>query len=138
MPTASQAQTPRILLVGDSWAAQVWEARAFQTALQNLDLGQWEERGDLTAIGGTTAAQWATPPFLQLISQELAANPTIDIIHLSVGGNDFLQAPAGTDIITLAVQILEDTQTIVDHILNIRSHARIAYSIYDYVPAGAR
>lgn len=132
----ASAQSARILLVGDSWAAQAWQARAFQTALQNKGLGQWEEKGDVTAIGGTTAADWATQPFLDLISQELVANPELDIVHLSVGGNDFLQAPPGTDLLMLVAQVRADVRTILAHILSIRPGTRVAFSIYDYVPAG--
>jgi lysophospholipase L1-like esterase len=133
---AASAATPRILLVGDSWVAQAWASRVFQTALISKGLGDFEEKGDVTAIGGTTAAQWATAPYLQLITDELVANPEIDIVHLSIGGNDFLGAPAGTDILVLAAQILADTQTVVDHILAIRPQARVVHSSYDYIPAG--
>jgi lysophospholipase L1-like esterase len=133
---AASAATARILLVGDSWAQQAWAARAYQTALVSQGLGQWEEKGDVTAIGGTTAAQWATAPFLQLITDELTANPQIDIVHLSIGGNDFLGAPPGADILVLAAQILADSQTVVDHILSIRPNARVSHASYDYIPAG--
>ena len=122
------AQTARILLVGDSWVAQAWSAGAFQTALQNKGLGQFEE------VGGSTAAQWATPPYLQLVTDALNANPSIDIVHLSMGGNDFLGAPPGADPNPLAQQILTDTQTVADHIFGMRPNARITISTYDYTP----
>lgn len=132
----AQAATPRILLVGDSWVDQAWGARAFETALQNQGFFEVEEKGDVTAIGGTTAADWATPAFLALITQELQANPELDIVHLSVGGNDFLEAPPGTNLFQLFFQIMDDVEIIVAHIHSIRPNARIALSIYDYVPAG--
>jgi len=133
---AAHAQTPRILLVGDSWVDQAWSARAFQTALQNKGLGQFEEVGGATTIGGSTAAQWATAPYLALITNALAANPSVDIVHLSIGGNDFLGAPPGTDLITLATQILNDIATVVAHIQSVRPGIRIAQSTYDYLPGG--
>ena len=91
-PLASAEPTPRILLVGDSWAARAFRTRAFRTALENKGLRQFEEKGDVTAIGGTTASDWASPPYLERITEELEACPTLDIVHLSIGGNDFLQA----------------------------------------------
>lgn len=134
-PGAS-ADTARILLVGDSWVAQAWAARAFDTALENAGLGAFTEVGGATTIGGTTASQWATAPYLQLITDALAANPEIDIVHVSIGGNDFLGAPPGTDLLTLAQQILADQQTVVDHILGIRPFAHVTLNSYDYTPAG--
>lgn len=131
------AQTARILLVGDSWVAQAWSARAFQTALQNKGLDEFEEVGGTTTLGGTTAAQWATAPYLQLVTDALAAHPDVDIVHLSMGGNDFLGAPPGTDVGLLSQQILADQQVVVDHILDLRPWARITIGTYDYTQNGA-
>ena len=131
----AQAQQRRILLVGDSWVDQAFAAGAFETALQNKGLGQYSSEGAVSAIGGTTAAQWATAPFLALIDGELAAYPSIDIVHLSVGGNDFLGAPPGTDILVLAAQILSDIDTIVSHIHGRDPTIKVVIANYDYVPA---
>ena len=131
-------ETPRILLVGDSWAAWTWRTRALRTALENKGLRQFEEKGEVTAIGGTTSSDWATPPFLERITSELQAYPTLDIVHLSIGGNDFLQASPSSPLDALAIlgRILANTRTVVEHIHGVRPEARIAYAVYDYVPAG--
>jgi hypothetical protein len=130
--------TPRILLVGDSWAARAWETRAFRTALENMGFGEFGEKGELTAIGGTTSSDWATPPFLDRITGELEAHPTLDIVHLWIGGNDFLRAPPTNPIEALVIlfRILRNTRTVVDHIHSVRPEARIAFASYDYVPGG--
>lgn len=135
---AAWAQTPRILLVGDSWAARAWQSRAFETALENKGLSRFVEKGDVTTIGGTTAADWATEPFLERITEELEANPSVDVVHLSIGGNDFLQSGAsgGLEALPILAGILRDTRRVVDHIRSVRPEARIAYAVYDYVPAG--
>ncbi len=130
----AQAETARILLVGDSWASRAWDARAFRTALQNKGFDQIVEKGDATAIGGTKAAHWATPDKLETITSELSNNPEIDIVHLSLGANDYGFAPPGTHLPTLLAEILADIQTIVDHILNVRPEARIVWASYDYLP----
>ncbi len=134
--STASAQTRRILLVGDSWVDQAWSAGAFDTALANQGLSQFAFHGGPTTIGGTTAAQWATQPYLDLITAELNAHPTLDIVHLSVGGNDFLGAPPGTDPVQLAQQILADVTTITNHIKSIRPDALITVQTYDYTPAG--
>lgn len=132
---SASAQTKRILLVGDSWVDQAFVAGAFQTALANKGLSQFDVDGDTTAIGGTLAAQWATTPFLDLITAEMSGNPSIDIFHLSMGGNDFLGAPPGTDLLVLANEILANQQIVVDHILALRPDAKITINTYDYTPA---
>lgn len=134
----ASAGTPRILLVGDSWAERAWRTRAFRTALANEGLAQFEEKGDATAIGGTTSSDWATPPYLQKITDELEANPSLDIVHLSIGGNDFLQADLSNPLEALLIlfRVLCNTRTVVEHIHAVRPEARIAYATYDYVPAG--
>jgi lysophospholipase L1-like esterase len=132
----TQAQTPRILLIGDSWVAQAWSAGAFQTALANQGLAQFGVEGGSTTIGGTTAAQWATQPYLDLITAKVNAYPSLDIFHLSMGGNDFLGAPAGADLLALANQIIADQVTVVNHILSLQPNAKITIGTYDYTPSG--
>ena len=89
----AQDPTVRILLVGDSWPGFMWAERSLRTALNAAGLGTYEEKGDVTAIGGSRASDWAQPAWLQLITDEIGANPTIDIVHLSIGGNDILGGP---------------------------------------------
>ncbi|HQL96138.1 MAG TPA: hypothetical protein PL005_15790, partial [Candidatus Hydrogenedentes bacterium] len=96
----------RILLVGDSWAQWPWDMGAFQAVLNgNYGAGVNEVEGEYTALGGSTAAGWAanftpdegtfpSPPghtnmrALDRITWCLNTWPTIDIIHLSISGND--------------------------------------------------
>lgn len=52
-------------------------------------------KGDTTALSGTTASQWATAGYLQLIADELDANPSIEVEQLVIGGNDFLAGMSG-------------------------------------------
>lgn len=131
-----EAQEKRILLVGDSWVAQAWAAGAFQTALANKGLSDFGVEGGSTTIGGSTAAQWATTPYLDLITAKINAHPTIDIFHLSMGGNDFLGAPNGIDLATLANQMISNQTTVVNHIRSLKPNAKITIGTYDYTPGG--
>ena len=81
---------PRILGAGDSWAASVWFTRALHEVLQEYGIDDVETVGDGTAIGGSTAAQWASTDFKNVVALELAAHPTLDCVHLIAGGNDVL------------------------------------------------
>lgn len=136
----AHAQTQRILLIGDSWADIEWSNRSFQQALQNAGLGQFEENG-VIAIGGTTADQWANNgTYLANITTMLTNNPTIDIVFMHMGGNDFLGAsPVPTTEGELEVfwdGVFDDIQTVVDHIQTIRPDAKIIWSNYDYIMDG--
>ncbi len=112
-PAAEKADNtiPRILLVGDSWPAFMssgisgafWQydhGSAFRDILPEMGYGQWSDIGD-TAVAGSMITQWSTneptgTPFgiigkLEWIRRELMAHPTIDIVHLGLGGNDYIR-----------------------------------------------
>ncbi len=130
---SAQAQTARILVVGDSWTPAM--VSRIQSVLDGRGLGDNLVVGGTTTLWGTHAAQWATPGNLLLIEQELSNNPTIDIVHLSMGGNDYLGAVPGTPeaLAALIEQVFDDIDTVVAHILSIRPNARVALCSYDYV-----
>ena len=60
------------------------------------------------------------------------------MVHLSIGGNDFLNAgPADIfETIVLFLQVLRDIDTVVSHIHAMDPEIRIAFSIHDYVNTG--
>ena len=130
---SAQAQTPRILVVGDSWTPAM--PSRITSVLNGLGLGEYTAVGGSTTLGGTTAAQWASPSYLALITQELTDNPTIDIVHLSMGGNDMLgSSPSSPEEFTALLNIIfDDIDVVVAHILSIRSNAAVALCSYDYV-----
>jgi hypothetical protein len=105
----SEEPIPRILLVGDSWPMFLstglffWtyeNGSAFRDILPGLGYGRWCDRG-YTAIGGTMITQWSSneltvTPYgvlgkLDFIRAELTEYPTLDIVHLCLGGNDYMR-----------------------------------------------
>ena len=99
------AATRRILLVGDSWPMFMWDGlglwtgRAFQDSLIDKGYGRWEELGGCMSIGTSQATEWASNMLtscssgsigrLDAVRMALEENPTIDIVHVSLGGNDY-------------------------------------------------
>src|SRR5688572_4462721 len=85
--------TPRVLYVGDSWTAYPWlqSPPALRQVFNEpgVGLGAYEEDGSI-ALLRATALEWNNPVALQAITDQLAAKPTIDTIHISIGGNDIL------------------------------------------------
>lgn len=134
---ACSAATPRILMVGDSWAWFMYMDRSLQQALSNEGLGEYEEMGLYTTVPGSTAAQWTNPKWLLNVKRELELYPSIDIVHLSLGGNDFLNhwylGMPEAEKSALYEQVVRDIETVVRYILDIRPTLRVAIVEYDFI-----
>jgi len=130
----ANAAVKRVLLVGDSWTQYPFKDGVFSYLLSPYGV---EARGDNTALGGTTAIQWAQPASLDLLTYELAAYPTIDIVYLSIGGNDLLALYNTADTPAQQAQdratIRTAIQTVVNHILMQRANIRVVIVDYDYL-----
>ncbi|MEM8963474.1 MAG: SGNH/GDSL hydrolase family protein [Acidobacteriota bacterium] len=135
--TAGEPQR-RVLMVGDSWAGQMWEQRTVRDTFAVNGRPDIVEEGAETAIGGTTAAGWAMPSSLQVITDELAAYPSIDIVQLTISGNDFLDGGwyvgiSQPNLDAFLAQVTGDLQTFFDHTLAQRPNLEIVVSLYDYL-----
>jgi lysophospholipase L1-like esterase len=135
---AAPAFAARVVVFGDSWGVPA--APALQTVLVAEGLPDTVAGA---AVGGETAANLSSASGLQFITNTLAANLDADLVHLSIGGNDFLGAwnstysPAQEDALFQA--IVDDVETIVDHIMAVRPGVRILWSSYDFprpLPSG--
>ncbi|MFK8011235.1 MAG: GDSL-type esterase/lipase family protein [Marinicellaceae bacterium] len=130
------AQTPKVLIVGDSWAAQQWSDNVHNAVFDVNGYPQFEAFGANVAISGSTAAEWVVPSELQKITDALNANPTIDTVQLTLGGNDFLdQWDTGMmpmQVTAIQNQITADLEIIVDHILAHDPKIEVIMSFYDY------
>lgn len=83
--------TPRVLLIGDSWANFMNTDGTINDVLT-----KWGHSNFKYYANGNVAVNGAeTPDFLEADMQEeiqsiLNENPTIDFVHLSIGGNDVM------------------------------------------------
>lgn len=127
----------KVLLVGDSWAFFMGVDQTFNTILE-----RWGHSNALYYTNGTLSENGAeTIDFLQAdkqneIAAQLDAQPEIEVVHLSLGGNDVLGewnvnfTEAETDsLIDLVYNRLID---IVDFIKDARPGIRIVWSGYAY------
>ncbi len=130
------SQTTKVLIVGDSWAAQQWSDGSHNMVFAMNGYPQFVSLGDDVAISGSTASEWVAPTELQKITDALNANPDIDTVQLTLGGNDFLdQWNTGLtpmEVTLIENQIIADLQIIVDHILTHDISIEIILSFYDY------
>ena len=134
---SANGATHRILLVGDSWAQLESLWGSFDHALAAKGLSQYTAKGNVTALGGSRAEQWVQPEYLQLITNELAANPTIDIVHISLGGNDFLRyvewSLSRAQLDALYEVIVANIAVVVEHAKAQRPDVKVGVSSYDYL-----
>ncbi len=130
------AQSPRVLIVGDSWAEEMWLDGSHEVVFATNQFGRFSALGATTTESGTTAAQWKQPDQLQRIADALQANPSIDIVQLTLGGNDFLDAWSTSmpplQVTALKDQILADLELITAFILEQRADVEVLLSFYDY------
>ena len=159
---------PRILLAGDSWTGFMLAFRSYRDALDDrADLTRWIEVGNRTAVMGVRAWEILEIPeldYFNVLTNELTKYPNIDVVVMTLGGNDILRGTKGVDpgnydrTIDLEDCFQKDPATepwtdtnecidwmaaaleiqigqIVDHILSIRPDIRVAILSYDY---GAR
>ncbi len=161
-PTLVPAEllTPRLLLAGDSWAQYMWDDGTHNKLFDRF--GHAEKRavsrslasdpgpgytGPEYAISGSEARQWAdiaNYPWIANLVAALQANPTIDRVLLSIGGNDMLAGRSGggwykdmdLDVAgseaALFDRIHDHTVQIQNSALAVRPDLRMILSSYDY------
>lgn len=127
----------RVLLVGDSWAHVMWLEESLRTAFDESGYGDIHERGAVTAIGGSRASQWKAPDKLALIASELRDHPSINLVHISLGGNDFfknwktsLSPEEETQVLS---HITGDLSVLIQYILSQRDDISVLLCGYSYL-----
>ncbi len=135
---------PRILLVGDSWAQGIWVAHVMEAAFKDAGMGDVAIAGEVTALGGTRADQWVTAEYRAMIAGELAKHPSIDTVHLVIGGNDVLKRIKETNVFEAWDEtrrqsewkgIADNVQTIVQYCLSFPQVRHVVLGGYDYLNA---
>lgn len=147
----------RILIVGDSWAMSITAENrdgfpandVFDAALAANGLGHNDTQGAFTAWGGRKASDWARPEHLATIVTELTTYPTIDVVHLIIGGNDFLNLVCTEPVANLRSRTAEQRlaqywqpivnaiETIITTCLALRPEIRVVLADYDYLDYSA-
>ncbi len=138
-PVFAEVATPkeRVLLVGDSWAQVMWLAGSLRTAFDELGYSDVLERGDVTVLGGSRADQWKKPEKLSLITSELASHPSLDLVHISLGGNDFFTKWKTSLTPDQEIQVLtgitSDLNALIQHTLSQREDVSVLVCGYTYL-----
>jgi len=143
-PAAAQSQgagTNRVLLVGDDWTVWLLSDRSLRHRFAAEGLPDIWETGETVTLPGSTASDWAQPDNLQLIADELAAYPTIEVVQLTFGGNDIWRGThvngwrvgmTPGQVEALFDRILTDMGVAIDFILGLDPDLEVLISFYDY------
>jgi hypothetical protein len=168
-----QAQAPgncagdtkiKMLIAGDSWAQYMADDDVYNTVFNmyghadkqtisstyEIVIALWGSGSPAAgnyAVSGSEARQWANEavyPYLQNVRNALIANPDVNTVLLSIGGNDILAARcnagwyqnmdlngAGSENALLNT-IMSNTTYIVNQILAVRPSIKVIISGYDY------
>ena len=135
----------RVLLVGDSWAGRMWGARTYRQVFAQFGHADVLEDGELIGAGGT-AAVWATDEALDLLREKLANEPSIDVVVITLGGNDMLAGAccggwhaglSGEGETALFDQIEDDLLAVISAALSVRANIEVLLNGYDYPNAVA-
>ncbi|MFM7766623.1 MAG: hypothetical protein ACKO9S_02055, partial [Bacteroidota bacterium] len=87
------AETPveRVLLMGDSWAAMMGTDNSINIAFTKWGHSNYKfYTNSVLSENGTETVDFIQPARLTEIQTQLLARPTIDFVHISLGGNDVL------------------------------------------------
>lgn len=159
-PVAAEP-VPRILLAGDSWTGFLLAFKSFRTVFPEYPgLDRWVEVGNRTAEMGARVYEMLERNYQQVLTEELAKYPNVDVVVITLGGNDILRGTLGVDPTNydrevdirdcfnnptgppwsdpiecmdwLAISVKNQVAVLVDHILAQRPDLRVAILSYDY------
>jgi Secretion system C-terminal sorting domain len=136
---AQCTETPveRVLLIGDSWAAMMGTDNTINNAFTLWGHSKYKfYTNAVLAENGTETVDFVQPARLNEIQTQLLAHPTIDYVHMSLGGNDVLGqwhktwSQVKTD--SLLDSVSSRLTFIMDFIKSVRPGIHIVWSGYAY------
>ena len=132
-----EAPTNKVLLVGDSWAAFMSGDATITDGLKIVGHSDKKFTSTLSiAENGADTWDFVAGPKLDDIQNIIDANPEIEMVHLSIGGNDLLgdwhitYTQAQTD--SLALEVQGRLETIIDFLQNTRPGMHVFWPGYAY------
>lgn len=133
----AETNLPKVLLVGDSWAFFMNTESTINNVFKTWGFSNYKFISNATlAVNGAQTDDIMKASTEAEILRQLTNNPSIEVVHLSIGGNDFLgdwkvsMTQAETD--TLRNQVFERLDSIVRFIKSCKPGIRILWSGYVY------
>lgn len=133
----SETAEPKVLLVGDSWAFFMTVDQTFNNVFRKWGHTDSEFYSNITlAENGAETDDFLTQEKQDEIALQLTQKPSIEVVHLSIGGNDVLGdwninfTQQQTDSLKLSVQ--NRLFQVIDFIKSVRPGIRVVWSGYTY------
>jgi len=136
---AQCTETPeyKVLLVGDSWAFFMGLDQTINRVLTQWGHSNYRYLTNLTlAENGAETDDFLKPEKRNEIAAQLLANPSVEVVHLSIGGNDYLGdwnvnfTPAQTEV--LLDSITNRLTSVIQFIKSVRPGIHVFFSGYTY------
>jgi hypothetical protein len=132
-----ETEQPRILLAGDSWAFFMNTDRTFNNVFKKWGFSNYTfVSNTVLSENGADTHDFLTATKLNEIKSQLHQNPSIEVVHLSIGGNDVLGdwkvswPQSKTDSLKSAVE--QRLRTIIDSIKSFKPNIHIVWNGYTY------
>ncbi len=130
---------PRVLLLGDSWTLETAIFESIENAFAKHEIdAEGAVFRDGTTVNGLTAEALAGGNVLERAVRALNENPTIDMVHLNVGGADFLSFYNGErtdeEFAEFSASHVEHMRTILAALLDVRPTIRVLIVEYEFLP----
>lgn len=131
-----EQKMPKILLVGDSWLHFPFLYKTHETVMKEYGFEDVEILGNNTVVGGTVTSSWTQGNGKFFVLQALKNYPEIELISLSMGGNDLIYEIRGGMSFEETQQIIDkqdaNTRNMIDIIRAVRPDVKILLNGYDY------
>lgn len=128
---------PKILLIGDSWAFFMYSDGTFDNVLNHWGHSNYHYVSNPTlSVSGARTEDFLVESRLDEMQNQLNDNPDIEIVHISLGGNDFL-GEWNVDFTEEETQELSDETydeliAVIDFLKGVREDIHIVFSGYMY------
>lgn len=137
---ADDALVMRILTLGDSWTHFMWFDHTFREVMDARSFAQFDVAN--IAMGGTKANQWASSAKLENTRAFLLANPDMNIVFFTLGGNDvmygdpvnwFESHDTPEQEAAFFTWIAENVATVARNVVETRPDMHVVICSYDYM-----
>lgn len=133
----SETPEPKVLLVGDSWAFFMSVDQTINNAFRKWGHSNYRYlTNSVIAENGAETDDFQRPDKRRVIDSLIQAYPSIEVIHLSIGGNDYLgdwkvsNTPAQTD--SLFVKVKTRLEDVIDFLKSTRPGIKVMWGGYTY------
>ncbi|NOQ72772.1 MAG: T9SS type A sorting domain-containing protein [Crocinitomix sp.] len=128
---------PKVLLIGDSWAFFMNTDGTFDNVFEHWGQSNMNFFSNaVLAVNGAETQDFLVEAKMTEIENQLDSQPSIEAVHVSLGGNDFLGAwnvdltPAETE--ALSDETYDEVFAVIDFIKSVRPDIQIVFSGYMY------